>query len=558
MGSHSQIADIEISPEMAEKAIFGIDYILDSLAFGFLVEKGDESLSSGGMTPGKVIELEGNLSSLLQKAATKVNKPLKKKLLKLLIDKDWADLDDDGREMIYKLAADHLKAAGVEAASRTGSIIHNEAEKVYTGVRKYFDKRFKLSSNLEYIDNKLINTFARDNNYWIGKHYAESHLETLKRIGEKALEEGLGRDELAKHFKQALGDQFEDYRYWDVVSSSVINRSRSYSTIRSFHVAGIEEYEWYAQGDERQCPICGELNGTILNVKIAYETIERNAELENPEDLKFETPWLSTDKDGAAYYKNRDGSRTNVDLNNGKELQKAGISMPQAHGKCRCDIVISLREERKIVEDTKEVEPKAGKWTEVKNIKDAKKQLELDISIEKGVSKANALQVINSVGSEKAKLIKKYPKLQGVKISELEIADKRLGKRGAIGTWNSQSKKMSIHRGSASKVAIERNIKRAKSDHFSMTNDTAENVFRHEYGHVIMDQLISEKQSFAIRDEWLNVMDVSEDKIARQVTKYATTDPDEAFSEMFAIMTSGKKIKMDVLPKMKSAIGILN
>ena len=336
-----------IAREEAEAAIGVIDYILKGLGFDFLIEKDEEE--TGGISPEDVLKLESNLSVMLREAAAAVNKPLEKKLLDLLIEKEWLDLEDDERELIYNLAADHLQAAGSELAGKAGPIIHDQAEQVFTNIRNYLANKLEISPDLEYIDKKLINTFARDNNYWIGKHYTEAHLESLKKIGQNALEQGLGRKELSHYLKEALGDQFKDYRYWDVVASSVINRSQSYSKITSYYTAGIEEYIWVAVGDERECILCSNLNGRIFNVQVAYETLEKVAELENPEELKFVTPWIGQDKDGM-YFKDRDGNNQYIDGKSTKELQEAGLGIYPAHGSCRCDYVINTREEKKVLE----------------------------------------------------------------------------------------------------------------------------------------------------------------------------------------------------------------
>lgn len=317
-----------ITPEEARAAVGGIDFILGLL--GIRVEKGGKAKTI--YTPEEILGMEEGLAQPLKKMAAKVNTPLRKSLYGLMTKKDWSDLSEKEREAIYQLAAGKLADAGAEMGEMAAPVIRREAERVYTEVREVLSGKLGISADFEAIDQKLIDTFARDNNYWIGKHYTEEHLEAVKRIGARALEEGLGRDELADLFKDALGSQFEDYRYWDVLSSTVINRSRTYSTVRSMHLIGIKEYVWMAVNDERTCPICGELDGQVFKTERIYEIIEETASLENPEDLKTTTPWLSVDPEGEIYYKDAAGERRVVDIHNVEELQNAGMGFPPIHG----------------------------------------------------------------------------------------------------------------------------------------------------------------------------------------------------------------------------------
>lgn len=329
----------EITQAEARAALEGLDFVCGYL--GVRIEKGGKTETI--YTPEEILGMEEGLAADLVRASRKINKPLQKEILGMLTKKDWNALTEKQRETIYNLAAGKLQAAGAEMGEIAAPMIRKEAERVYSEVRNVFSQKLGITSDFEAIDQKLIDAFARDNNFWIGKHYTDEHLEAVKRIGAKALEEGLGRDELASQFKAALGSQFEDYKYWDVLSSSVINRSRTYSVITSFREAGVTEYESFAMGDERTCPICRALHGVIFKTEIAYEALKRLADLENPENLKLASPWLAIDTEGAIYYKDAEGEKSYVDPKDGGQLQEVGVSGPPYHGKCRCDVVIHIR-----------------------------------------------------------------------------------------------------------------------------------------------------------------------------------------------------------------------
>ena len=55
--------------------------------------------------------------------------------------------------------------------------------------------------------------------------------------------------------------------------------------------AGITEYEILAMGDERMCPICGELNGQMFSVTETREVIDRMLGISDPDKFKEAMPW---------------------------------------------------------------------------------------------------------------------------------------------------------------------------------------------------------------------------------------------------------------------------
>jgi hypothetical protein len=85
----------------------------------------------------------------------------------------------------------------------------------------------------------------------------------------------------------------------------------------------------------------------------------------------------------------------------------------------------------------------------------------------------------------------------------------------------------------------------------------AESIYRHEFGHAVHNQLLSEDDQMAIRWEFL---DADAKKLSKQVSKYAASDPEECFAEIFNAMTSGKKTEITEMPEtcgiIKRVLGI--
>lgn len=146
----------------------------------------------------------------------------------------------------------------------------------------------------------------------------------ISELTQAALEEGLGRDALAELLHQGLGEAAPGgYTYWDVVASSAIVRARSFRAISGMEEAGITEYEILAMGDERMCPICGALNGTIFSVAETRKVINKALDITDPEKFKEAMPWHK----GSPLGKSISG------------LTAGGQSIPPFHGRCRCTLV---------------------------------------------------------------------------------------------------------------------------------------------------------------------------------------------------------------------------
>ncbi|MDR3279161.1 MAG: hypothetical protein LBT23_01500 [Synergistaceae bacterium] len=193
----------------------------------------------------------------------------------------------------------------------------------------------KTSSLLSLIDYRAIDYLSRNNCFWLGKHYGDHIGGSIGALTQKALREGIGRRALAVELKRALGgggegetssaadNDLDDYKYWDVVSSSALVRARSFGMISGMEEAGITEFEVLAMGDERMCDICGEMSGRVFSVRDADNLSKRVVGISTPDEFKKAMPWQSKPPVGIS----------------GKKLMDDGQSVPPFHGRCRCIIV---------------------------------------------------------------------------------------------------------------------------------------------------------------------------------------------------------------------------
>lgn len=189
---------------------------------------------------------------------------------------------------------------------------------------------------------------------------AELARETVAR----ALEEGLGRDDIGEQLATAMaGRVARSEGYWQVVSGAFVNRARTYSQLLSYEEAGISHYIFEAVLDERTTDICRFYHGQQFTVGGGIRSMNSVMSLEDPEEIRSVNPWLRTgrDEDGnRVIWFPRDGERVRVAQvdrsgvgsrdDRGSfsreltptQLERAGVPYPPLHGRCRSIIVADV------------------------------------------------------------------------------------------------------------------------------------------------------------------------------------------------------------------------
>lgn len=262
------------------------------------------------------LELERELASELlsnwRKSYTKALKEIFEKIPSGISDK-----------VIKIIEAGLSKALGHNFGNSKGTkkLIHDYLKSAYVKAKK----DFSVNSSFNLIDKRAVNVLAKHNCFWVGEHYGKHIGPKISAITQKAIDEGLGRKELAEELRYALGGEVGDYKYWDVVSSAALVRARSFGSIAGMEEAGITEYEILAMGDERMCEICEEMNGKTFSVEETRKVINKVIDIEDPEKFKEAMPWQTVSSKGKS----------------NQELLDAGMSIPPFHGRCRCVLVMS-------------------------------------------------------------------------------------------------------------------------------------------------------------------------------------------------------------------------
>ncbi len=274
----------------------------------------------------KHIQLERKLTSELIKNWSEVYNYILAELFKNLP----SDLTTQAAEIITKRLAD-----GLGQSFGSSEKVRAELNKYITQAYQSGKSEFAAKSDLNLPDKRAIEVLTKHNCYWLGEHYGKHIGPKIAELTQNAINDGLGRNELAEELRKALGGEVGGYKYWDVVSSAALVRSRSFGCISGMVEAGIVEYEILAMGDERMCPICGELNGQTFSVRGAQRVINHALSIDDPDKFKEAMPWHTQSPAGMSKEK----------------LLAEGMSIPPFHGRCRCTLIMSETSEITEVND---------------------------------------------------------------------------------------------------------------------------------------------------------------------------------------------------------------
>ena len=273
------------------------------------------------------------LSSIVKAGDKQIR--LERKLTSELI-KNWREPYSDAlRELFRQIPAELSTEAAEIIMQRLAEALgqsFGSSQKVRDEFRKYITQAYESGKSEFVTDYKLslpdiraIDVLTKHNCYWLGEHYVKHIGPKIAELTQDALRYGLGREELAKELRESFGGKVGGYKYWDIVSSAALVRSRSFGCISGMVEAGITEYEILAMGDERMCPICGEMNGKTFSVTETREVIDRTLGISSPDKFKEAMPWHTEPPIGVSKDK----------------LLADGMSIPPFHGRCRCVLVSS-------------------------------------------------------------------------------------------------------------------------------------------------------------------------------------------------------------------------
>lgn len=253
-------------------------------------------------------------------------------------------------QLILPHLDDHIGESFYASSKVRKAVTQNISRSWKSGKTYAAQKVGMLAPEARFIDRKAQEYLTKDTRFWL-RHRWDSHIreriaQTAREVG---IEQGLGRREVGRAMAAAFkGVCSENPYYWEVVGSAATQRAKTWSHYVTMQQMAFDESTWMTMGDERVCVICGPLDGTVFKVAKAIEQMEACMASEDPFEARNIAPWINWDSKKEKPYTNRydkDGNITGRSyfasdkLKDGKYLQGKGISGPQAHAGCRCDLV---------------------------------------------------------------------------------------------------------------------------------------------------------------------------------------------------------------------------
>ncbi len=281
-----------------------------------------------------------------------------------VLDVDWARTTAPERR---RLVSEAMAAAGRVTAvipARIQVPLGDAAESVVAATRTQARRQqgLAIAADFNALDRRVVTHVVSSQGNFVRDEYGrrvDGFGEEARRIVAAGLEQGLGRDDIAADLERAARIALVERApfYWEVVASSFISQGRSFAQMSSYAEAGIQRYVIEAVLDERTTHICRYLHGKTFAVADGLQRFERVEQLEQPEEIKRELPWVRESLDpetgNTRLYVDSGAGRTPLAevtrsalgtrddrgdfraLASDGALREVGIGFPPYHGLCR-------------------------------------------------------------------------------------------------------------------------------------------------------------------------------------------------------------------------------
>ena len=310
------------------------------------------------------------LASQLRGATAATDRDAVKAAIEVL-DVDWHATTAAQRR---SLVAQAMEAAGrrtSEVVQRVVAPFGEAADEVVGATRDNARNahRLGIAADFNAVDRRITRHLVSSQANFVRDEYGR-RLDDLgteaRRVVAEGLEAGLGRQDLAADLSRAAENALvtRPAFYWEVVAGAFVSNGRSLAQMSAYDEAGIQRYLIEAVLDEHTTEICRYLHGKEFEVGDALRRFDRIEQMESPEEIKTEAPWvreaLDPETGRKVLFVNRDGARTRIAEvtrsamgtrddagefargRNTTELMDMGIGFPPYHGLCRSTTVPAI------------------------------------------------------------------------------------------------------------------------------------------------------------------------------------------------------------------------
>jgi hypothetical protein len=208
-----------------------------------------------------------SLSSLVRKTSGSIETEMLTKWLDGL-GFDWPTATDSQMLAASKSLNTAMQKAGVDVWGGIDGKLRTVSQRTASRARAAEVQQHSLSieSSMSLKDRAAIDRSVATNAHYIRDYYGKVHpgmSEEMRRIAQQGIEDGLGNFDIGRRMKSGLSGKLKGLSdsYYNIVSSAVVHRSRSFSSLASYRDAGIEKYIYDAVLDETTTNVCRHLHG---------------------------------------------------------------------------------------------------------------------------------------------------------------------------------------------------------------------------------------------------------------------------------------------------------
>ena len=131
-----------------------------------------------------------------------------------------------------------------------------------------------------------MRSYVENNWYLVDKEITDTTRRRLRRALIEWVEEPTTFPHLVQRFTQIVNDPARA----EVIAATEVTRAFAEGTHRCYIQAGVRAMRWYTAQDERVCPICGPLHGTIVGINDMFSNALPASQQIARADLSFARP----------------------------------------------------------------------------------------------------------------------------------------------------------------------------------------------------------------------------------------------------------------------------
>jgi len=280
------------------------------------------------------------------------------------LTRDWEKMTADQQAEAIRAAGDEIRGAPPKFMPAVDVVIKAGVEEMVPETRKQMVAvhKLRIKATTTARDDRTIKTVREVESFFVRDQYgrlADDLSQRARDVVARGLLDGVGSKEISSQLQGVMAKAERPPSYWDVVAMTFSNRARVFTQVHSLDDAGFKEFVFDAVLDQATTNICRYLHGKRFSVNGATKRIAK-VRADDPEGIVTTLPWVSegrtSDGKRAMFYEDAEGKKHLVatieqsavgqidavgtfgkGMQEGR-LERAGLTTPPLHGRCRSTI----------------------------------------------------------------------------------------------------------------------------------------------------------------------------------------------------------------------------